>query len=224
MELVVLLGAPGAGKGTVAERIRDVGGYCHVSTGDMLRAAVKAGSEVGREADGYMRRGELVPDQVMIRIIEERLDGGKDGDRYLFDGFPRTTAQAELLENSLAKRAGELGSVLLLEAPRAVLIQRLTGRRICRSCGTNYHVLNMPPAREDICDACGGELYQRPDDNEETIVNRLEVYQKQTQSLISRYEEKGLLSRLNSDQPVDELLAEIRAVLKLDETVAAGRA
>jgi adenylate kinase len=214
MEAIILLGPPGAGKGTTAERVRVDASYAHVSTGDMLREAVKKGTAVGREAEGYMKRGELVPDGVMIRIVEERLNaGGKDA-RYMFDGFPRTAAQAELLEACLSRLGGRLTHVFLLEAPRAVLIQRLTGRRICRKCGMNFHVTNVPPKQAGICDACGGELYQRPDDQEATIVNRLDVYQRQTEGLISRYEGKGLLVRVDSSRSADTLVAEVLSALR----------
>ena len=213
MNVIILLGAPGSGKGTTAERLRDATGYVHISTGDMLRAAVKKGSEVGLEADAYMKRGALVPDDLMIRIVEERLDAGGDDESWMFDGYPRTVAQADLLEQSLARRGGKIDRVFLLDAPREVLIARLTGRRICRQCGRNFHILNIPPAREGICDGCGGELYQRPDDHEETIVNRLDVYANQTESLIAHYREQGTLVRVDSTQGADELAAEVRGYL-----------
>jgi adenylate kinase len=213
MQAVILLGAPGSGKGTAAERIREQSGYAHISTGDMLRAAVKQGTPLGRQADGYMQRGELVPDALMIRLVEERLGAGKPDDRYLFDGFPRTQAQAELLGRALAARGTRLRHVLLLEAPRAVLITRLTGRRICRQCGANYHVVNVPPKRPGVCDACGGELYQRPDDEEATIVRRLDVYSRQTEGLIAWYQQQGLLRRVDSSQGPDRLAADILRIL-----------
>ena len=214
MNAIILLGAPGSGKGTAAEKLRDVSKYIHISTGDLLREAVKKGTDIGREAEGYMKRGELVPDNLMIRIVEQRLDAGSKGDSYMFDGFPRTAAQAELLGKSLEGRSGRISHVFFLDAPRDVLIQRLTGRRVCKKCSTNFHIVNIPPRKAGICDACGGELYQRPDDCEATIVNRLNVYTKQTESLISRYEKQGVLVRVNSDQGVDKLVSSIVAVLK----------
>jgi len=217
MEAIILLGPPGSGKGTAADRLKGRTGYIHVATGDMLREAVKAGSEVGREAEGYMKRGELVPDAVIIRIVEERLDKGSASDRYMFDGFPRTLAQAELLEQGLDRRGGRVRQVFFLDTPREVLISRLTGRRVCRACGATYHVVNIPPRQEGVCDACGGELYQRADDCRETIENRLEVYNRETEALIARYEEQGLLVRVNSDQGVDNLVAEIAALLADNE-------
>jgi adenylate kinase len=213
MEAIVLLGPPGSGKGTASERVRDEAGYIHVSTGDMLREAVKKGTPLGREAEAYMHRGELVPDDLMVRLVEERLSAGRGGERYMFDGFPRTVPQAELLEQAIARRGGRLTHVILLDCPRAVLIQRLTGRRICRKCGTNFHVTNVPPRKPGICDACGGELYQRPDDQEATIVNRLEVYNRQTESLVSRYQKQGLLTSVDSGASPERLAAEILALL-----------
>jgi adenylate kinase len=213
VDVIILLGAPGAGKGTAAEKLRDSTPYAHVSTGDMLREAVKRGTAVGREAEGFMKRGELVPDEVMIRVVEERLDQGAADARYMMDGFPRTEAQADLLERSVARRGGKISHVFFLDAPRPVLIQRLTGRRVCRKCGASFHVVNIPPRREGVCDHCGGELYQRPDDSEATIVNRLDVYNRQTESLISRYRKQGLLRRVDAGRGVEPLLAEIRGHL-----------
>jgi len=213
MEIIILLGAPGSGKGTAAEKMRESTPYSHVSTGDMLREAVKAGTEVGGEAKAYMERGELVPDDVMIRIVEERLDRGGPDARYMFDGFPRTVAQAELLESSVAKRGGRLSHVFLLETPSDVLISRLCGRRVCRNCGATYHVVNIPPKVAGVCDACGGELHQRKDDTEETIARRLKVYNRQTEPLIERYESQALLRRVNSDQGVDTLVSDIARIL-----------
>lgn len=213
MNVIILMGAPGSGKGTTAERIRDDAGYRHVSTGDMLRAAVKNGTALGIEADGYMKRGELVPDELIIKMIEELLDSGSDTASYMFDGFPRTVPQADLLDKALESRDSYVQKVFFLDVPRDVLISRLTGRRICRACGASFHMLNIPPKQEGICDACGGELYQRPDDCEGTIVNRLEVYNKQTETLVSRYDEKGVLYRLDGDQGAAELAAEVLSLL-----------
>ncbi len=188
----------------------------HFATGDMLREEVHNGTAVGQEAEGFMKRGELVPDEVIIRIVEKRLEAGDPMAAYLFDGFPRTLVQADLLDESLAGRGARIDQVFFLATPREVILQRLTGRRVCRACGASFHVINIPPAVEGVCDACGGELYQRKDDNEETIANRLDVYNRQTESLISRYEEKGLLVSLDSDQGVASLMAEIDAKLQSD--------
>ncbi len=203
MNIVILLGPPGAGKGTLAEIIRDKTGYEHVATGDMLREAVKMGTETGKKAEGYMKKGELVPDSIMAKLVEERLDAGSGDGHYLFDGYPRTEQQAELLEKSVSERKGQVSKVYLLEASRETLITRLTGRRICGKCGRNYHVDNRPPMHEGVCDECGGELYQRADDTKETIENRLDVYNEQTKGLIARYEGQGKLKRVNSDQDAD---------------------
>lgn len=223
MKIVILLGAPGSGKGTVADRVEETSGYVHVSTGDMLREAVKAGTETGTAAKSYMERGELVPDEVMIRVIEERMDAGGSDASYMFDGYPRTVAQAELLEQSLERRKGTLEKVVFLDAPREVLIRRLTGRRVCRECGACFHVLTMQPKKEGVCDECGGELYQRPDDEEETIVNRLDVYNRQTESLVSRYEEQGVLVKVDSDQDVKPLVKEVAALLESDADASGGQ-
>lgn len=214
MKTIILLGAPGAGKGTIAEGIRNESAFIHVSTGDMLREAVKNGTVVGRQAEGYMKRGELVPDDVIVGIVGERLERGARDLAYMFDGFPRTLDQARLLDEALARYASKVDKVFLLDAPRDLLLARLTGRRVCRKCGQSYHVINIPPKKEGICDLCGGELYQRADDSESTILNRLEVYAKQTESLISYYEKKGVLVHVDSARQRQATVAEILAVAK----------
>lgn len=209
MKVTILLGAPGSGKGTIAERIRDICGLVHLSTGDALRAAVKAGTDVGRLAESYMTKGELVPDDVIVRIVEGRFDAGAGTEHYLFDGFPRTENQAELMEKGLEQRGGKMAHVVLLDAPRQILMDRLTGRRVCRQCGASFHIRNIPPKQDGVCDACGGELYQRKDDQEQTIANRLEVYKKQTEGLIARYEAKGILFKIDSSRNAAEVSEEI---------------
>ncbi len=156
-----------------------------------------------------MKRGELVPDAVILGIVEERLDKGGADDAYMFDGFPRTMDQARLLDEILGGRKAVVNKVFLLDAPRALLIARLTGRRVCRKCGQSYHVINIPPKVAGACDLCGGELYQRADDSEATILNRLDVYTKQTETLIAFYEKKGVLVRVDSARPRQETVAEI---------------
>lgn len=198
MQAIILLGAPGAGKGTVAATLTEATDFRHVSTGDMLREAVKSGSEVGRKAQSYMEAGTLVPDDVIIGIVRERLEAGRPDDRYMFDGFPRTLEQARLLDEALEALNGELKAVFLLEVPEDVLVDRISGRRICRNCGAVYHARNLPPKQEGVCDQCGGELYQRPDDNEETVRNRLSVYSEQTAPLIDYYEQRNLLARVDA--------------------------
>jgi adenylate kinase len=209
VKAIILLGAPGAGKGTIAEGIKSASRFIHVSTGDMLREAVKQGSAVGREAEAYMKRGELVPDATIIRIVEERLDKGSPDDAYMFDGFPRTIEQARLLDESLVRRGAKVNFVFQLEAPRALLITRLAGRRVCRACGASYHVVNIPPKQDGVCDACGGELYQRADDQEKTILNRLEVYTRQTESLIQYYAKQGNVVSVDSARHRQDTVAEI---------------
>jgi adenylate kinase len=190
---VVLLGAPGAGKGTQAERIVAEFGLPHVSTGEILRAAVAAGTPLGSEAQQYMQAGELVPDEVVIGIIRERLAEPDAARGFLLDGFPRTLEQAAALDQMLAAAGRRLTHVILLDVPQDELIERLSGRRLCRDCGKGYHVKFDPPRQEGICDACGGELYQRADDNEETVRNRLVVYAEQTEPLIDYYRRQGLV-------------------------------
>jgi adenylate kinase len=214
MKTIILLGGPGAGKGTIAEGVRAVSPFLHVSTGDMLREAVKNGTAVGQQAEGYMKRGELVPDDVIIGIVGERLAQGSKDAAYMFDGFPRTIEQARLLEKTLARHDSEVDRVFLLDAPRELLISRLAGRRVCRKCGQGFHLINIPPVRAGVCDACGGELYQRADDCEATILNRLDVYTKQTESLISYYEKKGILVRVDASRQREETVAEILRVAK----------
>ncbi|MBI2441997.1 MAG: adenylate kinase [Lentisphaerae bacterium] len=208
-EAVILLGAPGAGKGTMAEGIREAGNFIHVSTGDMLREAVKAGTPLGREAESFMSKGMLVPDETILKIVRERLSHGGAEAHYLFDGFPRTLAQARGLDAELSASGVTLKTVLLLDVPPALSVQRLTGRRICRQCGANYHVQNIPPRRAGVCDVCGGELYQRLDDRRETILKRLEVFQEQTAGLIAYYHERGQLQRVDSSGPREATVAEI---------------
>lgn len=213
MEAIILLGAPGAGKGTVAEALVKKTDLQHVSTGDMLRAAVKSGTEVGNKARSFMEAGELVPDDIIVGIVRERLEAGADDERVMFDGFPRTLEQARLLDEAIQDLKGYLTHVFLLEVPKDILVQRISGRRICRQCGAVYHVPNLPPVKEGICDKCGGELYQRPDDNEETVLNRLKVFEEQTAALINYYEQQGILVRVDAartaDATRDAVLAEM---------------
>ncbi|MDD3440016.1 MAG: adenylate kinase [Kiritimatiellae bacterium] len=213
MNTIILLGAPGAGKGTLAEGVRNATDFIHVSTGDMLRAAIKAGTSTGLEAKAFMEKGELVPDEVILRIVRERLAQGRPTDRYMFDGFPRTLEQARGLDETLAELNGRVNQVFLLEVPTPVIVSRLSGRRICKSCGAVYHVTNIPSKVEGVCDQCGGPLYQRPDDSEETVLNRLEVYQRQTASLIDFYETKGVLVRINAGTTPRDATAELLSKL-----------
>jgi adenylate kinase len=198
MEGVILLGAPGAGKGTLAEDLKASTRYIHLSTGDMLRDAVKAGRPLGLQAKSFMEQGALVPDELVIKLVEERLDQEGASAHYLFDGYPRTTVQAEMLDRVMAGRKGRITHVFLLDVPREILVSRISGRRICRKCGAVYHVKNIPPKKDGVCDQCGGELYQRSDDNEATVINRLEVFQSKTRSLMEFYERQKKLVRLDA--------------------------
>ncbi len=213
MEAIILLGGPGAGKGTLAEELKKQTAYLHVSTGDMLRAALKSGSEVGLEAKSYMESGALVPDSVILKIIKERIEQEGADAKFMFDGFPRTIEQAEGLQKLFAEIGGTISHVFNLIVPRETLLGRLTGRRTCKACGAIFHVLNMPPKVEGVCDVDGGELYQRPDDCEKTILNRLEVYEKQTAPLIGYYQQQGLLRDIPAGGTVAETDASVLAEL-----------
>jgi len=188
---LVLLGPPGAGKGTQAVRLAEQLGIPHVSTGDMFRAAVKDGTELGRKANEYMEAGALVPDEITIGIVRERLSTSECRPGFILDGFPRTLPQAEALSDVLDELELELDAVLYLELDDSVVVHRITGRRVCRGCGATYHVDFDPPDREGVCNECGGELYQRDDDAEETVRERLRVYKEQTAPLIDYYEQEG---------------------------------
>ena len=210
---IVFLGPPGAGKGTQAVRLCGEKDIAHLSTGDMLREAVRAGTEVGLKAKSYMDSGALVPDDVVIRIIEETLSRLGREKSFLFDGFPRTVAQAEALGKMLESHGGGLDHVVYLETSAEVAVERLSGRQTCRKCGANFHEKNMPPKRAGACDYCGGELYQRDDDRPESIRNRLQVYEAQTADLIRYYADKGLLWRVSGDLPAGDVYAEVQQVL-----------
>ena len=213
MQAIILLGAPGAGKGTLAEGVRNDTDYIHVSTGDMLRTAVKGGTPTGLEAKSYMEKGELVPDDVILRIVAERFSQGQASDKYMFDGFPRTLEQARQLDVTLEQHGAAVNQVFLLEVPTPVIVSRLSGRRICKGCGAVYHVTNIPPKVEGVCDQCQGPLYQRPDDSEATVLNRLGGYERQTASLIDYYEKKGVLVRINAGTTPQAATAELMSKL-----------
>ncbi|MBS4179652.1 adenylate kinase [Lederbergia citrea] len=211
---LVLMGLPGAGKGTQADKIVEKYGIPHISTGDMFRAAMKDGTELGLKAKSFMDKGELVPDEVTIGIVRERLSKDDCARGFLLDGFPRTVAQAEALENILADMGKKIDYVVNIEVDQSILMDRLTGRRICKSCGATYHLVFNPPTESGVCDRCGGELYQRPDDNEETVQNRLEVNMKQTQPLLDFYHGKGYLKNINGQRHIDEVFLNIDSLLK----------
>lgn len=206
---IILLGAPGAGKGTVAEAFSQTTAYIHVSTGNILREAIKQKTAIGKEAEQYITKGELVPDKLIIEIVMERIDEGRREAGYLFDGFPRTLAQARLLDAEFAARQAVLAKVFLLDVPRDVALERLTGRRICVKCGANFHLHNIPPKKSGICDYCLGPLVQRSDDMETTILNRLEVFHQQTAALIAYYKSRGILTRIDSSRRREETIADV---------------
>lgn len=210
---LVLMGLPGAGKGTQAERIVENYEIPHISTGDMFRAAIKEGTQLGLEAKSYIDKGELVPDEVTIGIVRERLSKADCEKGFLLDGFPRTVAQAEALEQMLEGLNRKIDYVINIDVDQSILMDRLTGRRICKECGATYHLVFNPPAQEGVCDKCGGELYQRADDNSETVANRLEVNVKQSKPLLDFYETKGYLRNINGDQDINVVFENIRELL-----------
>ncbi|WP_027718363.1 adenylate kinase [Desulfovirgula thermocuniculi] len=211
---LLIMGPPGAGKGTQAEMLVKELGITHISTGDMFRAAIKEGTEMGKKAKEYMDRGELVPDEVVVGMVKDRLQKPDCQKGFLLDGFPRTLAQAEALDETLRSMGIQLDGVINITVPRDKLMARLTGRRVCRNCGATYHILFNPPQMEGKCNACGGELYQRSDDNEEAVANRLDVYEAQTRPLIEYYTQKGLLVNINGDQEIKKVFEDIIAGLK----------
>jgi adenylate kinase len=210
---LILLGPPGAGKGTQAERLVEDFDLPYYATGDILRAAVKEGSELGKEAKDYMDRGDLVPDDLICRVIMERIDSPEAADGFLLDGFPRTIKQAEVLEEALESRGRRLTAVLQVDVDDEEVIRRLSGRRICVKNGHLYHVEFDPPKNEGVCDQDGSRLEQREDDKPETVQHRLDVYHKQTKPLVQRYDEAGLLRHFDGERPPGEVHDHIRATL-----------
>ncbi len=210
---VILLGPPGAGKGTQAERIKKDYGLVHISTGDMLREAVAAGTELGVKAKGFMDAGELVPDEVVIGIVVDRLRQLDTESGFLLDGFPRSLSQAHELDEALDAAGKQITMALAIIVPESELIKRLTGRRLCRNCQKPYHVVFSPPRQEGVCDQCGGEIFQRSDDSEETVRNRLEVYRTQTEPLIDYYRSRGVLTEIDGVGHPDEIYQRIRGIL-----------
>ena len=208
---VAFLGPPGAGKGTQARDLAREWAVPHIATGDMLRDAAAAGTSLGRKAKGYMDRGALGPDDVIIRMIAERLGQADARDGFLLDGFPRTLAQAEALERLLKDLGQPLERVIYFDVAEPELLRRLTGRRVCRACGHTFHTVSSPPKTAGVCDACGGQLYQREDDSEKTVRHRLQVYGNQTAPLLDWYRGKGLLTSVKGEGAIDGIRGAIRA-------------
>ncbi|BBH49635.1 adenylate kinase [Parolsenella catena] len=206
---IVLLGAPGAGKGTQAQKLVEEFGVAHISTGDLLRAAVKAGTKLGVKAKSYMDNGQLVPDKLVVDLVTERLDADDAQKGFILDGFPRNTAQAVTLDSALAEMGRSLDAALLVDVKPDVIVKRLSSRRTCKECGYTA------PAGVDSCPSCGGEMYQRDDDKPETIQKRLDVYENQTAPLVEYYRGKELLKSVDGDRPVDEVYADVKELLGL---------
>lgn len=211
---IILMGLPGAGKGTQASEIIKKYPIPHISTGDMFRAAIKNNTDLGQKAKSFMDNGELVPDEVTIGIVRERLleEDAKRG--FLLDGFPRTVEQAAALNDMLAEAGRKIEAVVNIDVQEEELMNRLTGRRICETCGTTYHLVFNPPKVEGICDIDGGKLYQRADDNPETVRNRLDVNIKQTKPLVDFYTEQGVLFNIDGSKDIKDVTAEVEAVLQ----------
>lgn len=210
---LILLGPPGAGKGTQAVRIIEKYNIPHISTGDIFRKNIKEGTELGKKAQEYMNKGELVPDSLVIEIALDRLTDEDCQGGFLLDGFPRTVEQAEALDAFLAEKGQKVDKVLDIDVEKPVLLQRLTSRRVCRECGATYNVIGMPPKQEGICDKCGGELFQRDDDTEATVENRIEVYEQQTKPLLDYYEKAGNIVHLDGSIGYEALFEQIVELL-----------
>jgi len=211
---ILLMGPPGAGKGTQAANLVQKYGIPHISTGDMFRAAVKEGTELGKKAKACMDAGQLVPDEITIGIVKERLAKPDCAKGFILDGFPRTVEQADALDGILKSLSIRLTRAVDISVPADVLVERAVGRRICKKCGATYHIRFNPSKTEGVCDACGGETYQRADDSEATMKNRLSVYEAQTKPLISYYREAGLYSEIDGSQEMSKVFADITACLE----------
>ena len=211
---IVMLGAPGAGKGTQAEKLASKYGLPHVSTGDIFRKNIKEGTELGKEAKGYMDAGALVPDELTVRLLLDRVSNDDCDLGYILDGFPRTIPQAEALDRELAKLEEKIDFAINVEVPDDTIIERMSGRRACLKCGATYHLLYIPPKKEGICDECGSELVIRDDDKPETVKNRLATYHEQTQPLVDYYKKQGVYHEVDGTKDVDSVFDSIRDILE----------
>ncbi len=210
---IIMLGAPGAGKGTQAKMIAEKYGVPHISTGDIFRANIKNGTELGKEAKGYMDKGLLVPDELTVRLLLDRVAQEDCVNGYVLDGFPRTIPQAEVLDEKLTELDEKVDYAVNVDVPDENIINRMSGRRACLNCGATYHIVSIPPKKEGICDVCGSELVLRDDDQPETVKNRLKVYHEQTQPLIDYYEKKGVLRTVDGTLPMEEVFDAIVRIL-----------
>lgn len=211
---IIMLGAPGAGKGTQAKLIAEKYGIPHISTGDIFRANIKEGTDLGKEAKGYMDKGQLVPDDLTVRILLDRVSKDDCSKGYVLDGFPRTIPQAEVLDTEVARLGESIDFAIDVDVPDENIIRRMSGRRACLKCGATYHIEHIPPKKEGICDACGSELVLRDDDKPETVKKRLEVYHTQTQPLIDYYSKQNILRTVDGTRDMQEVFADIVKLLE----------
>ncbi len=214
---IVLLGPPGAGKGTQAVMLADKKGFLHLSTGDILRENVKNGTLIGKKAKAFMDKGELVPDDIVIEMMLDTIKNARSQEDFILDGFPRTVYQANNLDRELNKLKLSIDMVVYFKTSIKTVILRLTGRRLCSKCGASYHITNMPPKKQGVCDKCGSELYQRKDDSEETIKKRLEVYDIKTKELIDYYKVQGILKEVSGDMEAPKVYSELSEILNACE-------
>jgi adenylate kinase len=228
---IILMGPQGSGKGTQSERLRSRLNLGSIATGELFRAAIKGGTELGRRIQAVYDRGELVPDELTVALVEERLDRlSRERSRSaaiegaLYDGFPRTIAQADALSRTLAARSEEVTAVIAIDVPRQQLVERLASRRVCPNCGRVYNVLSDPPALDGVCDVCGGQVTQRADDTPEAVAKRLDLYDIETAPLLNRYEEQGLVERVDGDRAIDDVTESIVAAIRRRMSLAAIRA
>lgn len=210
---IILLGPPGAGKGTQADSIKEKYNLVHISTGDIFRKNMKENTALGIKAKEYVEKGQLVPDEVTIAMVEDRLKQADVKDGFLLDGFPRSVGQAEALDKILSALGSRIDKVINIEVDKSILVDRAVGRRLCRDCGATYHIKYNPSAKGENCDRCSGELYQRADDTEETVGKRIDVYESETMPLVEYYTGKGNIVTINGDQAIDKVFGDIQTAL-----------